>query len=343
MRANFKTINLSQKIMFKKSTVIAFTENQEVILIGEKVLRVKNVSQNILTVFNKIVAGVVVRELYELMPNKEIESLLAFLQENGLTRDWYKNEFQETAVEKQVDFFSDFLDDPNAAQKKILNTSVCIIGCGGTGNIVAQHLVASGVKKFTLIDDDLVNISNFNRQFCFDLQDLKMPKVEALSKYILSKDKNISVKIHNIKIDSQDKLKEVLNSHQKPDIIICCADSPPIEIRSIVLNYSISSNTPCLFGSVGVRDGVIGPLLTEKEYMKKFLARNQEMSLKVKGSSLTTVSSSISYLNTIVGCLMSAEIVDWITKIRDPRSLNTVLQYDNESQCVMKVPNAYMS
>jgi tRNA A37 threonylcarbamoyladenosine dehydratase len=44
-----------------------------------------------------------------------------------------------TAWEKQVEFFTDFVDDPNAAQSRLSTASVCIIGCGGAGNIVTQH------------------------------------------------------------------------------------------------------------------------------------------------------------------------------------------------------------
>ena len=52
-------------------------------------------------------------------------------------------------------------------QKKIFNTSVCIIGCGGLGTSAAQYLVMSGIQKLILIDNDKISLSNLNRQTLF--------------------------------------------------------------------------------------------------------------------------------------------------------------------------------
>ena len=56
---------------------------------------------------------------------------------------------------------------------------VIIIGIGGIGCPIAQYLIATGIKNLTLIDDDVVQISNLNRQILFNEKDLgaKMVKV----------------------------------------------------------------------------------------------------------------------------------------------------------------------
>lgn len=328
---------ISTGIIFKKSIVMAFTPEQEIILIGQRTFIVKNTSKNMVKVFKKIFTGVNFKELAYLLPKDRLEKLVSLLNANKLTRPLYKNDFKETRFEKQVDFFSDFVDNPNAAQNKLLNASVCIIGCGGTGNIVVQHLVATGIRNFILIDNDIVDITNFNRQFCFNTTDLATPKVEALRKYIMDRDSDVKVHACNLKINSLENLFQALKDFKKPDIILCCADNPPLIIQSVILQYCIQQNIPCIFGSVGVHDGFVGPLLIDKKHMKTFLQHNKDMLLQFEENSLTNISSSISYLNTLIGALMTEEVIDLIAAIRMPRSLNATLRYSTENQSLIKI------
>ena len=68
-------------------------------------------------------------------------------------------------------------------QKKIMKTSVCIIGCGGLGTTAAQYLAMTGITKMLLIDFDKIEMSNLNRQLSFFEKDIGMNKAEILKKY----------------------------------------------------------------------------------------------------------------------------------------------------------------
>ena len=86
-------------------------------------------------------------------------------------------------------------------QKKIFNTSICIIGCGGLGSSVAQYLAMTGVGKFHLVDEDKVELSNLNRQVMYlecdigknkaDVLKINIKKINPQAKIIVSK-KNVS-------------------------------------------------------------------------------------------------------------------------------------------------------
>ena len=52
-------------------------------------------------------------------------------------------------------------------QKKIFNTSICVVGCGGLGTSVSQYLAMAGIGKFHFIDSDKIELSNLNRQVMF--------------------------------------------------------------------------------------------------------------------------------------------------------------------------------
>lgn len=63
--------------------------------------------------------------------------------------------------------------------RKIVKTKVCIAGCGGLGSNIAHMLVRCGFKKFVLMDFDVVEMKNLNRQFFFPDQ-AGLLKTEAL-------------------------------------------------------------------------------------------------------------------------------------------------------------------
>ena len=63
--------------------------------------------------------------------------------------------------------------------RKIENTKLCIAGCGGLGSNIAHMLVRCGFRKFVLMDYDVVEMKNLNRQFFFPDQE-GLLKTDAL-------------------------------------------------------------------------------------------------------------------------------------------------------------------
>ena len=61
-------------------------------------------------------------------------------------------------------------------QKKLLKSSVLIVGAGGLGSPIAIYLAALGIGKIGIIDNDIVEISNLNRQVIFSYADIKKKK-----------------------------------------------------------------------------------------------------------------------------------------------------------------------
>jgi len=64
-------------------------------------------------------------------------------------------------------------------QRKLLDSHVAIIGAGGIGSPVIQYLAAAGIGRMTVIDDDVVSLSNLQRQILFATTDVGRPKVEC--------------------------------------------------------------------------------------------------------------------------------------------------------------------
>ena len=113
-------------------------------------------------------------------------------------------------------------------QKKINDSSICIIGCGGLGTSAAQYLSMSGIGKLVFIDHDSIVLSNLNRQTLFTDKDIGESKCKVLTKKIKNINKSITINNYQKKINEN-------NIHQYVEdcsIILDCTDN--FESRLII-------------------------------------------------------------------------------------------------------------
>ena len=69
-----------------------------------------------------------------------------------------------------------------SGQRKILSSSVLVVGVGGLGCPLITYLAASGIGKIGIVDHDKIELSNLNRQTLFGISDLGKLKVEQAKK-----------------------------------------------------------------------------------------------------------------------------------------------------------------
>lgn len=102
----------------------------------------------------------------------------------------YRNHFEEA--------LSRALGEENL--RKIQQVTIGIAGAGGLGSNCAVNLVRSGFLHFVIVDFDVIEFSNLNRQFYFYNQ-IGRPKVEALRENLLAINPNVQIDIHQQKIE----------------------------------------------------------------------------------------------------------------------------------------------
>lgn len=90
--------------------------------------------------------------------------------------------------------------------EKLGAVTVGIAGCGGLGSNCAFMLARSGVRNFVIVDYDVVDASNLNRQFFFEDQ-LGMEKVRVCKENLLRIDSRLNITVHNDKITAQTALQ----------------------------------------------------------------------------------------------------------------------------------------
>ena len=88
-----------------------------------------------------------------------------------------------------------FPDLGEAGQRKLLDSTVVLIGCGATGTVIANHLARSGVGHLRIVDRDFIELNNLQRQGLFDEQDIAdgLPKAEAARRKLARINSQITV------------------------------------------------------------------------------------------------------------------------------------------------------
>ena len=87
-------------------------------------------------------------------------------------------------------------------QKKLLAARVLVIGAGGLGSPAAMYLAAAGVGTIGIVDDDVVDLSNLQRQIIHGTGNVGMPKVESAAETVTSINPDVTVKPYHIRVSA---------------------------------------------------------------------------------------------------------------------------------------------
>lgn len=120
-------------------------------------------------------------------------------------------------------------DDDSALRARLAESHVAIIGCGGLGSNAAAMLLRSGVGELTLIDFDVVEASNLNRQLFFADQ-LGRPKTEALAETLLRIDPDARLNLLHRRVTESDLVELV----SLADVVIEAVDRA--DVKAMIAN-----------------------------------------------------------------------------------------------------------
>ncbi|MHA2281319.1 MAG: HesA/MoeB/ThiF family protein [Promethearchaeota archaeon] len=90
---------------------------------------------------------------------------------------------------------------PLLDQKKVKDAKIVLLGVGGIGSNVLQGLVYAGITHFKIVDKDIVDLSNLNRQTLYDFHDIGKEKVKIAKKRALEINPNIYIESFNIDLN----------------------------------------------------------------------------------------------------------------------------------------------
>ena len=91
-------------------------------------------------------------------------------------------------------------------QEKIMNASVLVVGAGGLGAPVSLYLAAAGIGRIGIVDADVVDLSNLQRQVIHFTKDVGVPKVQSAKEKIEAINPDVKVDTYHESLDSSNAL-----------------------------------------------------------------------------------------------------------------------------------------
>lgn len=204
-----------------------------------------------------------------LFEEKEVEEFISELSEHGLIETWAEEDLnlltsdERERYDRQLLYFSLFTQERRKVykiQKKLLESSVAVLGIGGVGSYLMYGLVAIGVGKVIGIDGDSVELSNVSRQILYSGKDIGRLKVDVASERLSQINSHTKLDFVPYDISSSKELKQLLLS-KDIDFLILSADTPRGLINQWVNKSCVETKTP--FCEVGSSEniGVCGPIV----------------------------------------------------------------------------------
>ena len=131
-----------------------------------------------------------------------------------------------------------------AGQRRLAGARVAIVGAGGLGSPVALYLAAAGVGTLGLVDDDVVETSNLQRQLLHGTGDVGRPKVESAAARLADVNPHVRVEPHAVRLSSANAL-EILGAY---DVVVDGTDN--FATRYLVNDACVLLGRPNVWGSV---------------------------------------------------------------------------------------------
>ncbi len=129
-------------------------------------------------------------------------------------------------------------------QLRLLDSKVLMIGAGGLGSPAAFYLAAAGVGTIGLVDDDVVDASNLQRQIIHTTDRVGMLKGESAREAIAALNPDVRVNVHATRVN-RDNVLDLISGY---DLIIDGADNFPT--RYLLADASLMTRTPLVHASI---------------------------------------------------------------------------------------------
>jgi len=194
-------------------------------------------------------------------------------------------------------------------QETLINSHVAVIGAGGLGSPVLQYLAAAGIGRLSIIDDDVVDETNLQRQIIHDMTQLNVSKVTSAKTFIQRLNPDVQVIEHSIRL-GQDNINEALSD---VDLVVIGTDN--FESRYLVNEFCRSGGISLVTGAAIGTSGQVTSFDFMLEHSPCFqcvypLGADEELTCATAGVLGPVVGT--------IGSIMAMEAIKIILKIGKP-------------------------
>ena len=188
-------------------------------------------------------------------------------------------------------------------QKKLGQAKVLLVGLGGIGSTVLQHLAAAGIGKIGLVDQDTVALSNLQRQTIYTFEDIGRKKVSVASNFVKNLNKNVHISEYDFFLNANNSTR-VIGEY---DIVLDGTDN--VESRELINQHCVKLRKPLIFGGVSGWEGLVSLLVYKNSACFACIFTNSEKRPTFFDCSTEGV---LGVTTSLVGTLMVAETIKLI-------------------------------
>ncbi len=212
-------------------------------------------------------------------------------------------ELYENLISRQIKIFS------SQEQEKLRYTKVTVVGCGGLGGSVIEQLVRAGFENIKIIDCDVFDQTNLNRQIRSNLDTIGQSKVQVTKSAMLKINPNIVVDVFEGIINQKNAYKILEDS----DIVIDAVDN--VLTRVIISRACKELGIPFVHAAIEITQGQLSIFTKESpsyEELFNLKSKNKELTEEVENYLLKISSKKPQVLGTTAAVFGTLEVIETI-------------------------------
>jgi bacteriocin biosynthesis cyclodehydratase domain-containing protein len=222
--------------------------------------------------------------------------------------------------------------DAEAAQLRLRDARVTILGVGGLGSWTLCGLACAGVGRMRIVDHDTIDLSNLNRQLLYRRDDLGRLKVEVAAEAILAFNPSIVVEPMAERASGPD---DVARAIEGADLVVATADWPMYDLARWVNRACLTAGIPWIAAGQVPPLVRVGPLHVPGrtgcfECQERAARRAYPLydELADWRQAHPTVATTLGWASGVIGSLLAGEVVHQLTGVSEPATTGTAITID---------------
>lgn len=224
----------------------------------------------------------------------------------------YPIDIPKTLDEQQTTRYKRHLTIPEIGEEgqlELLDTKVALLGAGGLGSPAAYYLAAAGVGTLGIIDNDIVDRSNLQRQILHTDDRVGTSKVESAAKSLNALNPDIQVETYDTRL-TKDNILDILDGY---DIVVDGGDNFPT--RYLINDACVRLDTPIVHGSVFRFEGQVSTFVPSEGPCYRCLYPEPPPAELAPSCQEAGV---LGVLPGVIGLLQAIEVIKLAVDIGDP-------------------------
>jgi molybdopterin-synthase adenylyltransferase len=234
--------------------------------------------------------------------------------DDGDLTDWQHERFTTN-----LEYFENFASLTRSAasfQRELLNAHVVFLGIGGLGCAALPAVAGCGVSRMTLVDCDVVELKNFNRQYLYRESDVGRRKAERAAAWVRAFNSSADLRVLDREISAAQDVAELLPD---ADLVISCIDTP-YGVDLMVNEACLAAGVPFVHGGLQAKDLSYGSVDPGNSACLACAgdAREADPVVTRLAARLSLLNRTVGPAISMLGGLVTMEALRYLTRFSEP-------------------------